>query len=102
MRVNKFVFSFIFFFPFFGGVHTTVFTKPVVTQDLDAQTFTGGCWKGNELQNTCASSEFRQMALQVRPERMSTGFGTTFVFSAQYENILKKLTENFEETLKAF
>ncbi len=51
------------------------FHKPAVTRDLyDVQT--SACWKGNPLWNTCARSEL--IVLQVHPERMKTGFGTTF------------------------
>ncbi len=60
MSVNKFVFSFNFFFPFFGGVGATAFTKPAVTRDLfDIQTSVGICWKDNTLQNTDALAESR-------------------------------------------
>ncbi len=71
---------FFLHFSFSRGVHTTVFTEPDATRDLfDVQTSAGACWKDNELQSACALSEFRQMALQVRPERASTCFGTTLV-----------------------
>ncbi len=62
--------------------YTTVFTKLAVTQDLfDLQTSAGAYCKDNELQNRRASSEFRQMALQVRLDSVSASFGTTLVFS---------------------
>ncbi len=57
--MNEFVFSFVIFFNFFGGVHVTVFTKLAVTRDLfGIQTSVGACWKGNALQNTCAYPKF--------------------------------------------
>ncbi len=47
MRVNKLMLSFIFFFPSFGGVRATVFTKLAVIQNLfGIQTSVGACWKG--------------------------------------------------------
>ncbi len=50
----------LFSFPFSGGVHGTVFTKPAVTWDLFyIQTSVGACWKGNALQNSSTLSEFR-------------------------------------------
>ncbi len=66
--MNKFVFSFIFFSFFWSGM-ATLLTRLDETCDLfDVQTSAGSCWKGNALQNKWASLDFRQMALQVRPE----------------------------------
>ncbi len=88
MRVNKFVFLFTFFFFFFRGVSITVFTKPAVTWDLfDVQISVGAWWKSSALQNTCASMEFRQMALQSLSRKKSTGFGTIFVYLKNSQNV---------------
>ncbi len=54
------IFWSLLFAPLILLVHATVFTKPTVTRDLfDVQTFASACWKDNELQNICASSEFQ-------------------------------------------
>ncbi len=79
-------------FLLFGGVYTTVFTKPAVTRDLfDVQTSVGA-WKGNQPQNTRALSEFRQMVLQVYPGRMSTSFETILVHGALLRHVNKVVT----------
>ncbi len=58
--INLFFPSFIFYFPFFGGICATIFTKPAITQDLfDEQISTGACWKVNALLNTCTSSKLQ-------------------------------------------
>ncbi len=59
-HASHFFVHFFLHFSFSRTVHATVFTKPAVTRDLiDIHTSASACWKDNELQNTCASSEFR-------------------------------------------